>query len=117
MKEALEMALTALEANQYLVADHRRHVYVMEYNSIIEKCKEALAQPEPPPECKTEAEQTAFAFGWNKALEQQRLGQTAYRAVKTYHEGKPVYVAQKRPPNCGTSFCSCIECIMETEQK
>ena len=43
--------------------------------------------------------------------------QPAYRAVKTFHEGKPVYVAQKRPPNCGTSFCSCIECIMEKEQK
>ena len=79
--------------------------------------EDALAQPEPPPECATEAEKTAFVFGWNKALEQQRLGQPAYRAVKTFHEGKPVYVAQKRPPNCGTSFCSCIECVMETEQK
>ena len=34
--------------------------------------KKALAQPEPPPECKTEAEKTAFAFGWWKALEAQR---------------------------------------------
>ena len=44
-KEALNQALEALENNQYLVADHKRHAYVMEYNSIIEKCKEALAQP------------------------------------------------------------------------
>ena len=46
--------------------------------------------------------------------------QPAYRAVKTYHEGKPVYVAgqpaQKRPQNCGTGYCSCIECVMEPAQ-
>ena len=24
--------------------------------------------------------------------------------------------AQKRPPNCGTGFCSCIECVMEPKQ-
>jgi hypothetical protein len=34
------------------------------------------AQPAPPPECKTEEEKTAFAFGWLKAMEAQRLGQT-----------------------------------------
>jgi hypothetical protein len=28
--------------------------------------------PEPPPECKTEAEKTAFAFGWFKSIEAQR---------------------------------------------
>lgn len=30
------------------------------------------SQPEPPPECQTEAEKTAFAFGWFKAMEAQR---------------------------------------------
>ena len=50
-------------------------------------------QPEHPPECKTDAEKTAYAFGWFKALEANRE-QPAYRAVKTFHEGKPVYVAQ-----------------------
>lgn len=29
-------------------------------------------QPAPPPECKTDAEKTAFAFGWWKALEENR---------------------------------------------
>lgn len=29
-------------------------------------------QPEPPPECQTEAEKIAFAFGWFKAMESQR---------------------------------------------
>jgi hypothetical protein len=23
----------------------------------------------------------------------------------------------KRPPNCGTSYCSCVECVMEPEQQ
>jgi hypothetical protein len=35
--------------------------------------RKALAeQPSPPPECKTEAEKTAYAFGWFKALESVR---------------------------------------------
>jgi hypothetical protein len=38
----------------------------------------ALAQvPPPPSECKTEAEQTAYAFGWWKALESVRTEQPA----------------------------------------
>lgn len=49
MRQALEMALEALRDNQHLVADNERHVYVMEYNSIIEKCEEALAKPEQEP--------------------------------------------------------------------
>lgn len=32
-----------------------------------------MEHPEPPPECKTEAEKTAFAFGWFKAMEAQRM--------------------------------------------
>ncbi len=34
-------------------------------------------QPEPPPECQTEVEKKAFAFGWFKAMESQRLAQPA----------------------------------------
>ena len=29
------------------------------------------------------------------------------------HHNKP----QKRPQNCGTGYCSCIECVMEPAQK
>ena len=46
--DALKLALEALKENQHLVADNERHAYVMEYNSIIEKCEEALAQPKEP---------------------------------------------------------------------
>jgi hypothetical protein len=38
-------------------------------------------QPEPPPECQTEAEKTAFAFGWFKAMEAQRLAQPEQEPV------------------------------------
>ena len=47
-RKALKLALEALKENQHLVADNERHAYVMEYNSIIEKCEEALAQPKEP---------------------------------------------------------------------
>ncbi len=41
--------------------------------SSVDKAVNAMAQPAPPPpECKTEAEQTAYAFGWWKALESMR---------------------------------------------
>lgn len=43
--DTLKMALEALKDNQQLVADNERYAYAMEYNSIIEKCEEALAQP------------------------------------------------------------------------
>lgn len=49
--------------------------------------QEALAQPAPPPpECKTEAEQTAYAFGWWKALE----------SVRTEPDWKDLFEKQKR---------------------
>ena len=48
-REALKMAIEFLEDNQHHVADNERHAYVMEYNSVIEMCKEALAQPEQEP--------------------------------------------------------------------
>jgi hypothetical protein len=44
--------------------------------------KAQLAQPAPPPpECKTEAEQTAYAFGWWKALESVKTKQLAQESV------------------------------------
>ncbi len=138
MREALKLALEALEtccAGDYSTG----HVIDPSFdedavNEAITAIKEALAQPAPPFECRTEEEKTAFAFGWWKALETQRvaqpeqevdwkdqyekqkrraemwiakyeevagpapcavpLAQPDYRAVKTYHEGKPVYVSQ-----------------------
>lgn len=39
-----------------------------------DKALKLVEIPEPPPECQTEAEKTAFAFGWFKAMEVQRNG-------------------------------------------
>ena len=54
MKEALKLALDALMENEHYVAEHERHAYVVVYNKIIEKCKEALAaQPAQEPDYDT----------------------------------------------------------------
>jgi len=154
MKTTLEMAREAGWDAHHAEFDTR----IERFAALVRE--DVLAQPEPPPECKTEAEKIAFAFGWFKALEQQRLAtvqepvamrmpkvgdkivciedeslatvvsltaggspdivfsdgsrgtyllrefaelfgyitppetKPAYRAVKTFHDGKPVYVAQ-----------------------
>ena len=33
------------------------------------------------------------------------------------HHNKPQKRPQKRPQNCGTGYCSCIECVMEPAQQ
>ena len=66
--EALTLALEALKENQHLVADNERHAYVMEYNSIIEKCEEALAQPKEPEQEPATKEQIREAMIFNLPL-------------------------------------------------
>lgn len=57
----------ALAAMKYHRAQTRP---IHQSNEAIVMLEEALAnQPTPPPECQTEAEKTAYAFGWYKALE------------------------------------------------
>ena len=77
MKEALKLALEALEAADwyidqlemivYCIDDEGTHENRAKVQAAITAIKEALAQPD-------------------------------YRAVKTYHEGKPVYVSQPEQP-------------------
>lgn len=45
-------------------------------------------QPAPPPECKTDAEKTAFAFGWWKALEENRKQPAPQEPVAWYDAEK-----------------------------
>lgn len=49
----------------------------------------AWLPPDPPPECKSEAEKTAFAFGWFKALETERLAkeEAIYETIIQWDEG------------------------------
>ena len=72
--DVMKQALEYLQDNQHLIADNERHAYVMEYNAFIERFEQAIADAEKPapPECQTEAEKIAFAFGWYKALESVR---------------------------------------------
>lgn len=75
--EALKLALEALEKFG------RGETDGMPLTVLVNHLRESLAQPAPPPECKTKAEQTAFAFGWWKALESVRAEQVA----QEYHRG------------------------------
>ncbi len=54
-------------------------------------------------------------MGWNYGYDagravEQALDKKAENARELGLDYEPV---QKRPQNCGTSFCSCIECVME----
>jgi hypothetical protein len=65
--EAMKQALEALEKFRYHLANN------YEINAAITSLRQAIAVYESaPPECQTEAEKTAFAFGWWKAMEAQR---------------------------------------------
>lgn len=85
--EAMKLALEALEAISTEVVCQSAHHAKKEQHSYFEPCPhvarhdkaitslrqaiEEAEKQEPPPECQTEAEKTAFAFGWFKALESQ----------------------------------------------
>jgi hypothetical protein len=71
-----ELMQQALEALEIVIADAKTTPSAYEaQRQAIAALRERLAQPAPPPECKTEEEKTAFAFGWLKAVEAQRLAQ------------------------------------------
>ena len=80
-RQLLQQALDALEnvTEDYVESRQYKH------NKAITALRERLAQPEqpePPPECKTDEEKTAFAFGWLKAMEAQRLAQPEQEPVE-----------------------------------
>jgi hypothetical protein len=61
-------------------------------------------KPAPPPECQTEAEKTAYAFGWWKALESQRaLDKKAENARELGLDYEPV--CNKDPQGCWNVRC------------
>ena len=47
--EALKIALEALEDNKHYIIENERREYLLMYEAVIDKCKEALAQPEQEP--------------------------------------------------------------------
>jgi hypothetical protein len=79
-RSAMKLALEALEE---LTVTERTLVDIERGEKAITALREALTsvpdwaseakeQPAPPPECKTEAEKTAYVFGWFKAMESVR---------------------------------------------
>jgi hypothetical protein len=72
--EAMKLALEALERGE----TELRWQAITALREALAQERSSDEQPVPPPECKTEAEKTAFAFGWFKALESAR-GQPAQR--------------------------------------
>lgn len=85
--QALErMAENARE----LGLDYEQYKNAIEVSVIFHEGQRMFAvpkQPAPPPECQTEAEKTAFAFGWFKALESVRQQPAP---VAKPHEQEPV---------------------------
>jgi hypothetical protein len=81
--KALDLALEALILKAGMIPVMQDICYVMHPEAlqavIDEAIKQALSAPvqEPPPECQTEAEKRAYAFGWWKALEANRAAHPA----------------------------------------
>lgn len=79
-REDREAALSVLKAQPaeinwkqcYEFERGRANMWIAKYEKDIGPLQRACAQPTPPPECQTEAEKTAYAFGWWKALESVR---------------------------------------------
>ena len=98
--EALKLALEYMnECLEEHDAKYQRHPATEAgRNNIlddIEIIKEALAQPKPD---LTEQQRESYQKGHNDGVAHHKqavkVAQPDYRAVKTYHEGKPVYVSQ-----------------------
>jgi hypothetical protein len=54
----------------------------------------------------------AHSFGPDEAVHfEQETWSKIHASIKDL-----VKQERKRPPNCGTGYCSCIECVMEQEQ-
>jgi hypothetical protein len=67
--EAMKQALEVLED---FVDDPRAQHQIDAASAVLRQAIAEAEKQEPPPECQTEAEKTAFAFGWWKATEAQR---------------------------------------------
>ena len=104
-KEAMKLALEALENQRIftLRPDHEgKELTPKQVTDAITALKEALAQQplmEPEGRCKECLTYNGHHDGCSLA---------------TQPAAQP---KQKRPQNCGTGYCSCIECVMEPPQR
>jgi hypothetical protein len=81
-----------------LLREHERLKASIALDKMAENARELGLDYETPPKAQTEAEKTAYAFGWCKAMEYARQNGVITSQpvpVKTYHDGKPWPVAPK----------------------
>jgi hypothetical protein len=86
-------------------------------NPYLDYSKGVFTKPLPPPECQTDAEKTAFAFGWWKALEAHRLEQRTWVDATTWRgltdeEMNDIWSDQKRT---GESITRAIEAKLKAK--
>jgi hypothetical protein len=86
------------------------------YTRALEKYCDALAQPEQEPVCDKDPQGC-----WSVRCQ---LGKKCKNATPPAAQQEPVAWVEyetgnrtKRPQNCGTGYCSCIECVMEPPQR
>jgi hypothetical protein len=115
--QALDLALEALEYFTDTSVSSMDHAMAEELITAIKQARSAPVQEpaikqgwdvdtlldkpaapvqEPPPECQTEAEKRAYAFGWWKALEANRAAQRQWVGltdgdIQQYVESRPYY--------------------------
>ncbi len=109
----------AAQQAQLVLQEHIRNNYESVAQELIDveftlraAIEQALTPGEPVAwmlECQTHTGDTAWKLSWSRSG-----AGVCNRLQGQWHE-KPLYEApqphpQKRPQNCGTGFCSCIEC-------
>ena len=93
-EDVVKLALEALEAGEYYIDDLEAIVYAADDIGVHED----------------RAKMQATITTLRKALADNALDKKAENARELGLDYEP---AQKRPQNCGTGYCSCIECVME----
>ena len=83
-----------------------------DFHELLNDVEKALAQPEQAL-CDLAEDGVCETLDCpNHPIEQEPVKWSDYEPDGVHHN-KP----QKRPQNCGTGYCSCIECVMEPPQR
>jgi len=121
MKEALKLALDALMENEHYVAENERHAYVVVYNKIIEKCKEALAQPVQEPwcmkmnRCTTKCEDCPDEPAQEPVAWMRKDATLRFAEGKVFAVGQPFYTTPQQHPWVGLTEAQFLEAVRLAE--